>query len=54
MQLFYLEAINRSDGKPLDMVREEIQQKLYTEVVDKKFAAWLETLRSQSHIKIIN
>ncbi len=53
-QLFYVEAINRGEGKPLESVREEIQQKLFTEVVDKKFVSWLETLRSQSHIRIIN
>jgi peptidyl-prolyl cis-trans isomerase SurA len=53
-QLFYLDAINRSEGKSLDTVRAEIQQKLYAEVVDKKFISWLEDLRSQSHIKIIN
>jgi type II secretory pathway component PulM len=38
----------------LDSVREEIHQKLFAEVVDKKFLSWLEDLRSQSHIKIIN
>jgi peptidyl-prolyl cis-trans isomerase SurA len=53
-QLFYVEAINRTEGKPLDSVRQEIHQKLFDEVVDKKFLSWLEDLRSQSHIKIIN
>ena len=53
-QLFYVEAISRTEGKPLDSVREEIHQKLFAEVVDKKFLSWLEDLRSQSHIKIIN
>ncbi|MFO7714203.1 SurA N-terminal domain-containing protein [Desulfosarcina sp.] len=53
-QLFFVEAINRTEGKPLESVREEIHQKLFTEVVDKKFLSWLESLRSQSHIKIIN
>ena len=53
-QLFYIEAVNRSEGIPLDSVRGEIQQKLFKEVVDKKFISWLEDLRSQSHIKIIN
>jgi peptidyl-prolyl cis-trans isomerase SurA len=54
VQLFFVEAINRSEGKPLDSVKEEIHQKLFDEVVDKKFLSWLEDLRSQSHIKIIN
>jgi peptidyl-prolyl cis-trans isomerase SurA len=54
LQLFYLEAINQVEGKPLESVRGEIHQKLFTEVVDKKFISWLENLRSQSHIKIVN
>jgi len=53
-QLFYVEAVNRTEGKPLENVREDIHQKLFAEVVDKKFLSWLEDLRSQSHIKIIN
>ena len=53
-QLFYVESVNRTEGKPLENVREEIHQKLFAEVVDKKFLSWLEDLRSQSHIKIIN
>jgi peptidyl-prolyl cis-trans isomerase SurA len=53
-QLFYLEAINRTEGKPLASVKDEIHQKLFSEVVDKKFLSWLENLRSGSHIKIIN
>lgn len=53
-QLFHVEAINRTEGKPLASVKEEIHQKLFTEVVDKEFLSWLEDLRSGSHIKIIN
>jgi peptidyl-prolyl cis-trans isomerase SurA len=53
-QLLFLEAIRRTEGKPLDQVREEIHQSLFEEVVEKKFASWLEALRSQSHIKIVN
>ena len=52
LQLFYLEAINRTEGKPLASVKAEIHQKLFEQVVDQKFLAWLEELRSQSHIKI--
>ncbi len=53
-QLFYVEAIHQIESKSLESVREEIHQKLFAEVVDKKFLSWLEDLRSQSHIKIIN
>jgi len=54
LQIFYLEAIHRSESKPLESVKAEIQQKLFAEVVDQKFVAWLDELRSQSVIKIIN
>ena len=53
-QLCYVEAIKQSEGKPLESVKGEIHQKLFAEVVDKKFLSWLEELRNQSHIKIIN
>lgn len=53
-QLFYVEAIIQGEGKPLAGVREEIHQKLFAEVVDKKFLTWLDDLRNQSHIKLIN
>jgi peptidyl-prolyl cis-trans isomerase SurA len=52
-QLFFVESINRDEGKPLDSVREEIHQKLFKEEVDTKFLSWLEALRERSHIKII-
>ena len=54
IQLFYLEAVHRTEGKPFESVKAEIHEKLFNEVVDKKFVAWLDALRSQSHIKIIN
>jgi peptidyl-prolyl cis-trans isomerase SurA len=54
LQLFYVEAINLTEGKPLESVKEEIRQKLYTAAVDEKFLSWLEELRNQSHIRIIN
>jgi peptidyl-prolyl cis-trans isomerase SurA len=53
-QLFFVEAINRDEGSPLDSVREEIHQKLFKDEVDRKFLSWLEALRERSHIKIIN
>ncbi|MDL2275476.1 SurA N-terminal domain-containing protein [Desulfosarcina sp. OttesenSCG-928-G10] len=53
-QLFYIEAMGPGDGRPLEAVRQEIQQKLFEERVDTRFAAWLADLRNRSHIKIIN
>jgi peptidyl-prolyl cis-trans isomerase SurA len=54
LQLFYVASVEEIDGKSLESVKEEIRQKLFKEVVDRKFISWLEELRSQSHIKIIN
>jgi peptidyl-prolyl cis-trans isomerase SurA len=53
-QLFFIEAINQQSGKPFESVKAEIHQKLYNDIVDTKFLSWLEELRGQSHIKIIN
>lgn len=52
-QIFYVKNINSLPGKPLDSVKPEIQEKLYTKVVDEKYKSWIEDLRSRSHIKII-
>jgi peptidyl-prolyl cis-trans isomerase SurA len=53
-QIFYVQAIKRSNAKPLKSVKDEIHQKLFNQIVDKKFVSWLDDLRSKSHIKIIN
>jgi peptidyl-prolyl cis-trans isomerase SurA len=50
-QIFYLEEVLESGGRPLDVVREEIQEKLYQEAVNEAFQAWLNDLRDRSHIK---
>jgi peptidyl-prolyl cis-trans isomerase SurA len=52
-QIIYVEEIVDSGGKSFEEVRADIEQKLYKEIVDKKFSEWLESLRSRSHIKII-
>jgi peptidyl-prolyl cis-trans isomerase SurA len=49
-----VEAINRDEGRPFESAKEEIYQKLYKEAVDQTFLAWLEELRTRSHIKVIN
>jgi peptidyl-prolyl cis-trans isomerase SurA len=40
-------------GKPLAEVSAVIQEKLYADIVEKKFKQWLEELRKRSHVKII-
>jgi len=52
-QIFYIDEIKRSQGKPLDQVADEIRDKLYHEIINRKFQSWLKDLRKTSHIKII-
>ena len=52
-QLLFVEEIRSASGKTLDDVRVEIQQQLYREEVDRKYKAWLESLRERSYIKVI-
>lgn len=52
-QIFWVKDILVESKKSLEDASKEIQEKLYNEVVDKKFMEWLEGLRKNSHIKII-
>jgi peptidyl-prolyl cis-trans isomerase SurA len=52
-QIFYVEAILQSGGRSLEDVRAEIQEKLYADVVDKKFNEWIKDLRQRSHVLIM-
>lgn len=52
-QVLYLEEIVEVPAKTVEAVSSEISEKLYNEVVNEKFTAWLEGLRENSHIKII-
>ncbi|MDM8556210.1 SurA N-terminal domain-containing protein [Desulfococcaceae bacterium HSG7] len=51
-QLFYIKSIENLAEKTMADVSPEIEEKLYNEIVNRKFAAWLDELRSRSHIKI--
>jgi len=53
-QIVYVEEIAQNSGKSLEEVHAEIENKLYNEVVDQKYQNWLQTLRQNSHIRIIN
>lgn len=53
LQIFYVEDIAQSGGKEFSEATENIRQKLYEEAVNKKFQSWIETLRKDAHIKII-
>jgi peptidyl-prolyl cis-trans isomerase SurA len=53
-QIFFVEEVVEKPGKSLEDATPDITEKLYTEIVDQKYQAWLENLRTRSHIKIIN
>jgi len=52
-QIFLVQKTARVGAKSMGDASPEIEQKLFTEIVDNKFKAWLENLRKRSHIKII-
>jgi peptidyl-prolyl cis-trans isomerase SurA len=52
-QIIFLEEIVESGGKAFDEVSAEIEQKLFKEIMEKKFSKWMKDLRARSHIKII-
>ena len=52
-QIFYVHKIEAGAGKQFDEVLADIQQKMFNELVDKRFEKWLDDLRKNSHIQII-
>lgn len=52
-QIFYISEIVDRPGKSLEEVTAEIEEKLFREIVDKKFRSWLDDLHKKSHIKTI-
>ena len=52
-QIFYISEVVDSPGKSLEEVTAEIEEKLFREIVDKKFRSWLDDLHKKAHIKII-
>lgn len=52
-QIFFVEDIAMEGGRSFEEASPEIEEKLYNDAVDKKYAEWLEELKSQAHIKII-
>lgn len=53
-QLVMLEKIKREQGKSLEEAKLHIQDRLYNELVEQKYKAWLEELRERSYIRIID
>ena len=52
-QVFYVEEIIKTSGKSFEEVSDEIGNKLYNDIVNRRFESWLKDLRKRSHIKII-
>ncbi len=52
-QIFFVQEIIKEKGKSLEDASSEIQDKLFNEIVDKKFQSWVEELRKKSYIKIM-
>jgi peptidyl-prolyl cis-trans isomerase SurA len=53
-QILYVKNIEETQAQSLESVESEIEELLYTELVDNKYVEWLDQLRARSHIKIIN
>ena len=52
-QVYFVEAVAMEGGRSFEEASPEIEENLYNDAVDKKYAEWLEDLKSQAHIKNI-
>ncbi len=52
-KIFRLINMVKTEARPLDELSEQIENKLYKDIVDQKFTAWLKELKARSYIKII-
>lgn len=52
-QIFFVEEINKESDEPLDSVYNEIEKLLGDQLYQEKLQAWIEGLRENAHIKII-
>ncbi len=52
-QIIFVEEILDTGGKTLEQARDEIQDILYREQAEEKFARWIESLKKNAHIKIM-
>ena len=52
-QIFQVDKIEVEQGKSLEEVKPEIEDRLYREIVDQRFESWLKELKDKSHISII-
>ena len=52
-QIFFVDKIENKGGRSLEEASAEIEDRLYQEIVDERFNAWIQDLRKRSHIKVI-
>jgi peptidyl-prolyl cis-trans isomerase SurA len=52
-QIFYVEDVISAGGTTLAEAKQEIQEKLYAEDVDRKYKTWLKTMRERAHVQIL-
>ena len=52
-QILMLQEIKKIPGKTLKEARMEIHERLFRELVEEKYRAWLKELRARSYVKII-
>jgi peptidyl-prolyl cis-trans isomerase SurA len=53
-QIVYIEKKIDTSDKSLAEASDEIEDKLFNQIVDQRYESWLQSLRDRSHIKIIN
>jgi peptidyl-prolyl cis-trans isomerase SurA len=53
-QIFYINNIEVLPVKTLDKVYSEIEKELYSNLLQEKFNIWMDKLKEQSYIKIVN
>ncbi len=52
-QIFYLQKIVKTAGKPLKAVSSEIENIIYNKMIDEKYSEWIQSIRQQAVIRII-
>lgn len=52
-QIFYIENVTHTGGKSIEDAGEEIEDKLFADIVNQKFEGWLKALRQKAHVEVL-
>ena len=52
-QIFYLQDVMHTGGKPFEQAKVEIEEKLFADIVDQRFQTWLKSLRQRAHVQVL-